>query len=194
MKSLWVPTRRQAYASRQRPDKTDIDKGWLADVRDLPQGALGLVWSSSIQECCPTKGEEMIMKNHKGVNATPTLATRRHCVECVGSAHEVNTCGGHRLLATDKPCPHFPYRHGERRVPLKVIRQECLTCSGSPCLVERCPSVGCNLHPYRLRKNPAIIVSDEIRARKAVILEKARNNVKERLTYCKNRLNFAEIG
>jgi len=101
------------------------------------------------------------MKNSRGVNVTPTLAARRHCVECVGSVHEVDNCGGQRLLVTSKPCTLFPYRHGEKRVPLKVLRQECLVCSGTPSAVAQCPSVDCNLHPYRLGKNPAYKLSQQ---------------------------------
>jgi hypothetical protein len=136
----------------------------------------------------------MIMKNHKGISVTPTLAARRHCVECVGSANEVNACSGQRLLATDKPCPLFPYRHGEKRVPLKVIRQECLACCESPSLVARCPSVRCDLHPYRLGKNPAIRVSDETRAKNITNLQKARAVYQARLTFGEIEPSFAEIG
>ena len=134
------------------------------------------------------------MKNHKGIRVTPTLAVRRHCVECVGSSSEVNICGGQRLLATNQPCPLFQYRHGERRVPLKVIRQECLACCGSPHTVAQCPSVRCNLHPYRLGKNPAIRVSDETREKNIMNLQKTRAVYQASLTFDENKLNFAEIG
>jgi hypothetical protein len=133
------------------------------------------------------------MKNHQGIRVTPTLAARRHCVECVGSVNEVNACSGQRFLATDKPCTFFQYRHGERRVPLKVIRQECLACCGSPSTVARCPSVRCNLHPYRLGKNPAIRVSDETRAKNITNLQKARAVYKAELTFDESEPCFAEI-
>jgi hypothetical protein len=41
--------------------------------------------------------------------------------------------------------------------PLKAIRKKCLDCcSNSYKEVERCPSSGCPLYPYRLGRNPAL--------------------------------------
>jgi len=44
--------------------------------------------------------------------------------------------------------------HSKRNL-LHVIRDFCLDCmGGSPPEVRKCTSVGCDLWPYRLRKNP----------------------------------------
>ena len=131
-----MPPRRKIRPASRGPKMSRCRIYVLANNRHLPAS-----------NCCPeshcsTKGEEMIMKNHKGISVTPTLAVRRHCVECVGSTYDVNTCGGRRLLATNRPCPLFQYRHGERRISLKVIRQGRLACCGSSSsIVAQCPSV-----------------------------------------------------
>ena len=44
--------------------------------------------------------------------------------------------------------------HGPRN-PVKVIRAFCLDCmADQPSMVRKCTSVGCDLWPYRLGKNP----------------------------------------
>lgn len=86
---------------------------------------------------------------------TPGEAIRKHCVECVGSIYETKICGGEMLLGTGKPCPLYPYRQGEERPSVKVIRKECLSCmNGKSDFVKTCPSGQCNLFPFRLGRNP----------------------------------------
>lgn len=88
---------------------------------------------------------------------TPGQAVRKHCLACVGSAAEVRTCGGEKLLVTGEPCNLFPYRMGKGRPSVKIIRRECLFCmGGSRVLVRECKTETCNLHPFRLGTNPNV--------------------------------------
>lgn len=113
--------------------------------------------------------------------ATPIEAVRRHCIECVGSQSmsEVEHCGGELIYNTGNSCPLFPYRFGRGRVPLKLIRRECLDCNGGPKGVRECPSVRCNLYPFRMGKNPNISLSDEEKKRRS---EQLRGPRKTRLS------------
>lgn len=110
--------------------------------------------------------------------ATAKEAVRRHCIECVGSQSmkEVESCGGGLIYNTGEPCPLFPYRFGRGRVPLKPIRRECLACNGGREGVRECPSVKCNLHPFRMGKNPNLKLSDAERKRRSEHMKKVRQS------------------
>lgn len=103
-------------------------------------------------------------------------AVRKHCTECVGSQsmREVEYCGGEFIYNTGEPCPLFPFRLGRGRVPLKLIRHECLGCNGGQKGVRECPSLQCNLYPFRMGKNPNIQLSDAEVKRRSELLRKAR--------------------
>ncbi len=98
---------------------------------------------------------------------TPGEAIRKHCIECVGSVYETKNCGGNYLLGTDKPCPLYPFRQGEGRPSVKVIRKECLSCmNGGSDMVRHCPSESCKLYQFRFGKNPNFQLSDAERKRR----------------------------
>lgn len=97
---------------------------------------------------------------------TPGEAVRKFCLDCVGSAHEVHTCGGDKCLSggADKNgfCFFYRYRLGKGRPSVKTIRKVCLWCMGGDVkMVRECPGdsdeegVRCELWPYRLGRNPA---------------------------------------
>jgi hypothetical protein len=100
---------------------------------------------------------------------TPGEAVRKFCVECVGSAHEVHTCGGDNKClngGADKHgvCWFYPYRMGKGRPSVKLIRKICLWCKGGDHrMIRECPGdslnegVHCELWPYRLGINPAMV-------------------------------------
>ena len=90
---------------------------------------------------------------------TPQEAVRAFCVECVGSAYEVESCGGDHCLngACDinGVCWFFRYRLGSGRPPVKTIREFCLWCMGDTAtLVRECQESICPLHAYRMGTNP----------------------------------------
>jgi hypothetical protein len=121
-------------------------------------------------------------------HATPLKAVRRHCLSCCnGSANEVTLCPamscplwpirhGHRPSAEDRSAVAdqqlYPLErdlqgatfHGSA---LKAIRLRCLDCSGnSDVEVRGCKSgpghpTSCDLHPFRLGRNPNISHSPE---------------------------------
>jgi len=58
--------------------------------------------------------------------------------------------------ATHKPCPFFPYRMGDRRISVKILRAFCMECQGgSSSAVADCANEDCLLFPYRFGTNPA---------------------------------------
>lgn len=93
---------------------------------------------------------------------TPGEAIRKYCIKCVGSAYNVRTCGGDKLL-DGSVCPFFKYRMGTDRPSVKTIRKFCLNCmNNNSDMVRNCPSrKTCFLYPYRFGKNPAYIMSEE---------------------------------
>jgi hypothetical protein len=107
---------------------------------------------------------------------TPGESIRKVCVECVGSIYEVAACGGDHCLngGSDKNgiCLFYKYRMGTGRPSVKTIRKMCLFCmGGSDEMVKECPGdsekegVHCELWPYRLGRNPNIVVTEERRER-----------------------------
>lgn len=94
--------------------------------------------------------------------ATPGEATHKFCTDCVGgSAYDIRNCGGDKCRdgGCDKHgvCWFYPYRLGEGRPKLKLIRMTCLWCMGdSSDFVRDCRSESCALHSFRLGKNPNI--------------------------------------
>ena len=104
---------------------------------------------------------------------TPRRAIHKHCIDCVGSAPAVRDCQGDELV--DSPCLLFPYRMGEGRPSVKLIRRFCLYCmGGSWKLVKVCPSRTCPFLHYRLGKNPNIQLSDIQRQHKRDLVAAAR--------------------
>jgi len=52
-------------------------------------------------------------------------------------------------------CYFFPFRQGNGRPSVKIIRKFCLECmGGSYKLVESCRDTKCSLNPYRFGKDP----------------------------------------
>jgi len=89
---------------------------------------------------------------------TPLTAIRKVCVECVGSAYDVEHCGGDRCLGGQGDrggiCYFWKYRMGRGRPSVKTIRKFCLECMGeSRKLVAECDT-DCVLHSYRFGRNP----------------------------------------
>jgi hypothetical protein len=91
---------------------------------------------------------------------TPLQSIREFCIQCVGSRHEVPSCGGDKCrngeCKDDSKCWFFPYRMGRGRPSVKLIRKICLSCMGeSEKFVRECWTPDCPLHPYRMGFNPA---------------------------------------
>ena len=121
---------------------------------------------------------------------SPGRAVRRHCVDCAGSSHEVALCPatacslwphrfGHRPDAATRAEQADVVLHPAELelkgrdftgTALKAIKLRCLDCSGAiRATVERCAlgaghADACDLHPFRLGKNPNIVLSEEARA------------------------------
>ena len=98
---------------------------------------------------------------------TPLQAIRAFCKTCV-LPQEIRDCGGEKILngiLAGKPCPFYPYRMGEGRPSVKVIRRHCLYCmNGYRDFVRDCETRDCPLHPFRMGKNPNI--SNETREKR----------------------------
>jgi len=77
------------------------------------------------------------------------------CKECVNSnaTKDRQNCGGEYVLATKKPCALFPLRI-KGRGNIKLIRKNCIECSGSIYQVEECTTETCPLYEFRMGKNP----------------------------------------
>jgi hypothetical protein len=87
---------------------------------------------------------------------SPQQTVRAHCIECLGLAQfnraSIQNCKGDTCFTG--PCPFFLYRLG-RRVSVKVFRSFCIHCmGGNRNLIQDCPSISCNVYPYRFGKNP----------------------------------------
>ena len=80
------------------------------------------------------------------------------CKECVNSntTKDRQNCGGEYVLATKKPCALFPLRI-KGRGNIKLIRKNCIECSGSIYQVEECTTETCPLYDFRMGKNPNMI-------------------------------------
>ena len=86
---------------------------------------------------------------------TPGETIRDFCKECAGSAYQTAECCGHQLLTGGNPkgaCRFYPYRQGNGRPSMKVIRKHCLECMGG--LVAECWSPECPVWPYRFGRRP----------------------------------------
>ena len=89
----------------------------------------------------------------------PSQTIRAYCHYCVQSRKdlEVENCTGYIVFATGKPCPFYKYRMGNKRPPVKVMRQFCLECmGGNKEAVKECSTSNCLIHPFRFGKNPAL--------------------------------------
>ena len=134
-------------------------------------------------------------------HATPLKAARRHCLSCCnGSANEVRLClaracplwpfrHGHRPNEEDKAAvvdrQLYPLErdltgatfHGSA---LRAIRLRCIDCSGNSDVEVRACKFGpghptpCDLHPFRLGRNPNISHSLEWKQAAAERLALAR--------------------
>ena len=134
-------------------------------------------------------------------HATPLKAVRRHCLSCCnGSANEVRLCPakacplwrfrhGHRPNAEDRDAiadrQLYPLErdltgatfHGSA---LRAIRLRCIDCSGNSDVEVRTCKFGpdhptpCDLHPFRLGRNPNISHSLEWKQAAAERLALAR--------------------
>jgi hypothetical protein len=112
---------------------------------------------------------------------TPGEAIRSFCIDCVGGVEhyrEVRECGGDHCLNggcdSKGGCLFFPYRMGHGRPSVKLIRKTCLWCmGGSQDLVRECWTEGCALHPFRLGRNPNIILSGDERFRRMQLIKQA---------------------
>jgi len=108
---------------------------------------------------------------------TPGIAIRKHCIEFVGSPHEIKNCRGDFLYATERECPFYKFRMGKGRPSVKLIRKYCLTCMiGSYQAVNQCNSKTCKLRPFRMGKNPNYKIMNEERENRAWRINKYREN------------------
>ena len=79
----------------------------------------------------------------------PLEAICVYCLWCSDSTSEVIRC-------KNRPCSLWHFRLGHvpdpgKKDPLKAIRLRCLLCAGGSVReVERCDSVTCTLHPFRM--------------------------------------------
>jgi len=90
----------------------------------------------------------------EAVDLTPKLAVFYLCRECVGWEEKLEKCGGDKML-DGTVCAFWPYRLGQGRPSVKLIRAYCLECMGkSREAVARCASEFCPLYPYRFGTNP----------------------------------------
>jgi len=104
------------------------------------------------------------MKNLMESKYTPKAACRKICIQCLGMARfdaaAIEDCQGDQ--AANGACPLYPYRMG-RRISVKVFRAHCLCCmGGNRVLVSECETFDCELHPYRIGKNPAMAGRDRL--------------------------------
>ena len=88
---------------------------------------------------------------------TPKEACLAYCRECVQGERRpelVESCQGDQAIGG--LCPFYPYRLGQKRPSVKVIRKFCVQCmGGSEHLVRDCESVECLCWPYRMGTNPS---------------------------------------
>lgn len=117
---------------------------------------------------------------------TPGEAIHNFCVRCVGgSPFEVRECGGDKYLngGCDKNgvCWFYKFRLGNGRPSVKLIRRFCLYCTGGDReWVRNCPDgishqgMACALYPFRMGRNPNIVLSEEESVRRASILTEKR--------------------
>jgi hypothetical protein len=132
---------------------------------------------------------------------TPLKAVRQHCVACCnGSFSEVKLCAakscplwsfrlGHRPTAAERTAAADQQLHPQERnvtgtafpgAALRATRLRCLDCSGNSDSAVRSCEFGpdhtepCDLHPFRLGRNPNIKRSDEWKAAAAERLALAR--------------------
>ena len=81
-------------------------------------------------------------------------AARAHCVECCGGA----TRGEDSPSGCNSPaCGLYELRINGKADGVsqcKAIRRRCLDCAGSVGAVRDCTETACDLHPYRMGKNP----------------------------------------
>jgi hypothetical protein len=122
-------------------------------------------------------------------------AIRDHCLECVGSAEAIRSCGGNELLANGGTCRLYPYRFGPKSVKsaeefgltkadysqaklYEAIRAECKYClNGYPLNI--CSSPNCKLFHVRHRRssvNYSKPLTEEQRARLNALEERRRSS------------------
>jgi hypothetical protein len=103
---------------------------------------------------------EMMLRRQETMNS-PDFVTkaemwrsiRGHCVECVGTSHEVSRCEGDDWVGR---CPLHPYRFGCRDVESdaptskpslrKAVKSMCIQCMSGNI---KCESESCNLRHIR---------------------------------------------
>lgn len=93
---------------------------------------------------------------------SPSLSIRKKCLDCsVFESKRVRECefdgkSINRNGFVEDYCPLYPYRMGKGSgSKLKAIRKYCLWCClDQPKEVKLCPSVSCELYPYRFGHNP----------------------------------------
>ena len=110
---------------------------------------------------------------------TPGEAIHKFCVQCVDSIYEVKNCGGEKCLngGCDEKgvCLFYKFRLGTGRPSVKQIRRYCLCCaSGDFEYIRQCPDgikhggmAACALYPFRMGKNPNIVLSEEEKLRRS---------------------------
>jgi len=101
---------------------------------------------------------DRIKQSRRMKKRTPKKTVHAYCHHCVCSKRDedVRNCTGHIVFATGEPCPLYLFRSGNRRPSVRVLRQYCLECMGGrKDFVRECKSEDCQIHPYRLGKNPA---------------------------------------
>ena len=139
--------------------------------------------------CCELQKDHRTPKKETMVKIkkrTPKEILHEYCHDCIRKygrddqlVTEVKNCGGDLVLATGRSCPFYPYRLGNRRPPMKVLRQFCLECmGGSAQFVRECKSTNCPLHLYRFGKNPARRGADAARMAQIRCLETMFSTVK----------------
>src|SRR5208337_4047637 len=100
----------------------------------------------------------------------------KFCVACVGgSPFQVKNCGGDKCLNEGgNVCWFYKFRMGNGRPSVKLIRRYCLFCTcGDIEYIRECPDgiehggqAACTLFPFRMGKNPNIVLSEEEKLRR----------------------------
>lgn len=97
-----------------------------------------------------------LRSGYRSIRLTPKTSVIAYCRECtsgLNNPEKIEACQGDQ--AKPAACPLYPYRLGQKRVTVKVLRKFCLQCQGDSPGVKDCPSSDCPLYDFRYGTNPA---------------------------------------
>lgn len=119
-----------------------------------------------------------------GKNLTPTKAARKQCLGCCGEEQaEVRRCSG--KMMDGSMCQLHPYRFGNKRITLRIIRKYCIKCMGGMRWVDDCVSKKCTLFDYKKGKNPKLMGQHKFNGQSAERMQKVRAFKNKRLKLVK---------